>query len=101
MHDPEETETSERDDARRSVAFSKHAPRFDPRRLLATLTEAEVLVVLVGDVAARLHGSPTLTQDLDLDDVIAVKEAADRPKDRADLVRLRLLHDELRGSGGD
>ena len=171
---------------------SRPRPRFDPRRLLATLAEAEVLVVLVGGVATRLHGSPTLTQDLDLvpepseenlsrlaaalntlrpmeivpvrrapimvevhgadfrsswirsyvtrhgrvdvlrelpggrdyttlvargtrydlgdglvvvaadlDDVIAAKEAADRPKDRADLARLRLLRDELRGSGGD
>lgn len=170
---------------------SRPRPAFDPRRILEVLAEHGADVVLVGGVAARLWGSPLLTQDLDLvpaeetenlaalaaalnelapleivparraltrtrvsasdlrarirsyvtphgrvdviselpggarfdrlrsgasvfelgeglhvvaaslDDVIASKEASGRPKDLADLVRLRLLRDELRaGEGG-
>jgi len=165
---------------------SRPPARFDPRELLDALAGHGVEFLVVGGVAARLHGSPTLTQDLDivaaasegnlarlaealnglepaeivparnrpvpttvtadsvrrgwvtsfltrhgridllwddaddpafaelrerssvfdlgdglriraaaLDDVIAAKEAAGRPKDRADLERLYLLRDEL------
>ncbi len=41
-------------------------PAFDPLRALRRLREAEVDFVLIGGVAARLHGSPTLTRDVDI-----------------------------------
>lgn len=168
---------------------SRPRPTFDPRAMVAALAEHRVVYILVGGVAARLQGSPLLTQDLDLapepssenldrlastlrelraleispslrkpirvevrgrdfqqqamrsyttrlgrmdvfrtltggkgydelapdarsydvgglvvraaslDDVIASKEAAGRPKDIADLVRLRELQQELRARG--
>ena len=169
---------------------SRPRPVFDPRRILEVVARNGADVVLVGGVAARLWGSPLLTQDLDLvpaedagnlarlaaalnelapleivparravsrtevtaadlearirsyvtrhgrvdviaelpggarfdrlraaasvfdlgdgldvvaaslDDVIASKEASGRPKDLADLVRLRLLQAELGGQDG-
>jgi len=45
---------------------SRRPARFDPRALLATLAGHGVDYLVVGGVAARLHGSPTLTQDLDV-----------------------------------
>lgn len=39
---------------------------FDPARIVQTLHDHAVAYVLVGGVAARLHGSPTLTEDLDV-----------------------------------
>ncbi len=39
---------------------------FDPLRLIEALHGAEVDFVVIGGVAARLHGSPTLTRDLDV-----------------------------------
>jgi hypothetical protein len=41
-------------------------PDFDPRELLQRLTARGVDFVLVGGFAAVAHGSPRLTQDLDL-----------------------------------
>lgn len=39
---------------------------FDPLTLIERLAEAGVEFVLIGGVAARLHGSPTVTRDLDI-----------------------------------
>jgi hypothetical protein len=39
---------------------------FDPLRILETLRRHDVRYVLIGGFAARLLGSPTLTNDLDL-----------------------------------
>lgn len=39
---------------------------FDPLALLRRLHDADVPFVLIGGVAARLHGSPTLTRDVDI-----------------------------------
>lgn len=39
---------------------------FDPERLLRTLVEHEVQFVLIGGWAAKLHGSPTVTADIDI-----------------------------------
>lgn len=40
--------------------------RFDPLEILRTLDRHGVTFVLIGGVAARLHGSPSLTVDLDI-----------------------------------
>lgn len=45
---------------------SRPRPTFDPRGMVAALAEHGVVYILVGGVAARLQGSPLLTQDLDL-----------------------------------
>lgn len=64
---------------------------FDPLGALRALTDAGVDFVLIGGVAARIHGSPTLTRDLDVC----------HARDRANLDRLvHALHDlhaRLRG----
>ncbi len=39
---------------------------FDPQRIIDTLARHRVRYVLIGGVAGRLHGSPLLTEDLDL-----------------------------------
>jgi hypothetical protein len=39
---------------------------FDPGRLLETLQRHRVRFVVIGGLAGRLHGSPTLTNDLDI-----------------------------------
>lgn len=39
---------------------------FDPLSIIRALAEHRVRYVLVGGVAARLHGSPTLTEDVDV-----------------------------------
>ncbi len=39
---------------------------FDPERLLATLARHEVAHVLIGGLAAALHGSPATTNDADI-----------------------------------
>lgn len=41
-------------------------PSFDPLFLLRALTLAGVRFVVIGGVAARLHGSPSLTRDTDI-----------------------------------
>ncbi len=41
-------------------------PPFDPLRALRALAKAKVRFVLIGGVAARLHGSPSLTRDVDV-----------------------------------
>ncbi|HTE74149.1 MAG TPA: hypothetical protein VK640_13240 [Actinomycetes bacterium] len=42
------------------------APTFRPRQILATLTDHRVEFVLIGGLAATFHGSPHLTQDVDI-----------------------------------
>src|SRR5687767_11802147 len=39
---------------------------FDPLELLRALAEHGVEFVLIGGVASRLHGSPSVTRDLDI-----------------------------------
>lgn len=39
---------------------------FDPEAVIRALDEHGVRYVIVGGVAARLHGSPTLTEDIDV-----------------------------------
>lgn len=39
---------------------------FDPLELLRVLVAHDVEFVLIGGVAARLHGSPTVTRDVDI-----------------------------------
>lgn len=41
-------------------------PPFDPLRALKALNDAGVEFVVIGGVAARLHGSPSLTRDVDI-----------------------------------
>ena len=41
-------------------------PEFDPRALMGALTSRGVDFVLIGGFAAVIHGSPRLTQDLDI-----------------------------------
>lgn len=64
---------------------------FDPLAALRALSEGGVEFVLIGGVAARIHGSPTLTRDVDICPA----------RDLANLERLslalRLLHARLRG----
>ena len=41
-------------------------PRFDPLEILRRLNASGVRYVLIGGLAAKVHGSPTLTVDLDI-----------------------------------
>lgn len=41
-------------------------PRYDPERVLAKLLQHGVRFVVIGGVAAALHGSPMLTADVDI-----------------------------------
>jgi predicted nucleotidyltransferase len=41
-------------------------PALDIEALLSTLKKHEVKFILIGGVAARLHGSPDLTEDVDI-----------------------------------
>jgi hypothetical protein len=71
------------------------AAAFDPLGLLRALHDAAVEFVLIGGVAARLHGSPTVTRDLDIC----------HSRDPANLERLAAmlveLHARLRGVDDD
>lgn len=66
-------------------------PVFDPLRALRTLSEHQVRFVLIGGIAARLWGSPTVTNDLD------VCYARDPENLERLAVALRSLHARLRG----
>lgn len=46
--------------------MSEQDSEFDPTRMLATLEASGVDYVVIGGLAAVLHGSPVLTQDLDV-----------------------------------
>jgi hypothetical protein len=41
-------------------------PRYDPEQILRKLLEHQVEFVVIGGVAAALHGSPMLTADVDI-----------------------------------
>ncbi len=41
-------------------------PEFDPERILEVLASHDVVFVLIGGLAAATHGSPFLTQDVDI-----------------------------------
>jgi len=68
---------------------------FDPIAALQALSDAGVEFVLIGGVAARIHGSPTLTRDVDVC----------HARDAANLERLSIalqgLHAKLRGVDED
>jgi hypothetical protein len=68
---------------------------FDPLAALRVLTAAKVDFVLIGGVAARVHGSPSMTRDLDIC----------HARDRENLERLSRalqdLHARLRGADDD
>lgn len=66
--------------------------RYDPVRALSALIEHEVRFVLIGGLAGRAHGSPTITNDLDI--------CYDRsPENLARLAEaLKVLRASLRGA---
>ena len=43
-----------------------NGPRYDPERILRRLLQHDVRFVVIGGVAAALHGSPMLTADVDI-----------------------------------
>lgn len=67
-------------------------PSFDPLFVLRALTHAGVKFVVIGGVAARLHGSPSLTRDVD------ICHATSRVNLRRLAVLLRDLDARLRGA---
>lgn len=79
-------------------------PAFDPDRILEILDRHGVDYVLVGGVAARVHGTERATGVGDLiisiaslDDIIASKEYAGRRKDLDALPELQALRHEENG----
>jgi len=70
-------------------------PSFEPRRILETLKRHGVRFVVVGGIAARVLGSPSITRDLDIC----------YARDPANLTRLAAaladLHAQLRGADPD
>jgi predicted nucleotidyltransferase len=48
------------------VLMSTEEPAFDPERALTVLNEYGVRFVVIGGIAAAVHGSPMLTSDLDV-----------------------------------
>lgn len=68
---------------------------FDPLAALKALRGGGVDFVLIGGVAARLHGSPSLTRDVDI--------CYDRDRDNVERLAqvLRHLHARLRGVDDD
>mgnify|MGYP001030775791 CR=1 FL=1 len=68
---------------------------FDPLTALRALSEADVEFVVIGGIAARLHGSPSVTSDID---VCHARDAANLERLAA---ALRNLHARLRGVSDD
>lgn len=56
----------ERAHAARPIERSPWLPRFDPEAMLRVLTDHQVRYVLIGGLAATLHGSPVRTGDADI-----------------------------------
>jgi len=70
-------------------------PAFDPLRALRTLHLHEVRFVLIGGLGARLHGSPSVTNDTD----ICYERSAENLERLAEA--LRDLRARLRGAATD
>lgn len=70
-------------------------PSFDPFAALRTLVGARVRFVIIGGIAGRLWGSPTVTNDLD------ICYARDAPNLRRLAAVLKRLHARLRGVDAD
>lgn len=70
--------------------------------LLKRLLESKIEFVLIGGYAAVLHGSSQVTQDIDisLDDLIEVKRAMSRPKDKATLEELECVRQKIKNGSG-
>ncbi len=68
---------------------------FDPIAALRALSEAGVEFVLIGGVASRIHGSPSLTRDVD------VCHARDSKNLERLSLALQALHARLRGVDED
>lgn len=68
---------------------------FDPARALEVLTEHDVRFVVIGGVAGATHGSPSVTQDLDI-----CYERSPENIERL-VVALRSIHARLRGVDDD
>jgi predicted nucleotidyltransferase len=68
---------------------------FEPLAVLRALVEGGVTFVLIGGVAARLHGSPSLTRDID----ICYSRDADNLENLVDV--LQSIHARLRGVDDD
>jgi len=68
---------------------------FDPLRALRTLSRHEVRFVVIGGLGARLHGSPSVTNDTD---VCYQRSPANLERLAAALGE---LHAELRGADGE
>jgi hypothetical protein len=68
---------------------------FDPLRALRTLSRHEVRYVVIGGLGARLHGSPSVTNDTD----VCCQRAPANLERLA--TALRQLHAGLRGADGD
>jgi len=68
---------------------------FDPLAVLQALHDADVAFVVIGGVAARLHGSPSLTRDVD---ICHARDNVNLQRLSGVLVR---LHARLRGVDDD
>lgn len=66
-------------------------PAFDPLRLLRLLDDFGVEFIVIGGIAGRLWGSPTVTNDLD----ICYRRTSENMEKLADA--LRSVHARLRG----
>jgi predicted nucleotidyltransferase len=72
------------------------------KSLLEILAQADVRFILIGGVAANLHGSARATFDIDdlrircatADQLIFLKNAAGRPKDFESVAELRAIQEE-------
>jgi predicted nucleotidyltransferase len=71
--------------------MSTDSPSFDAVGVLQKLDEFGVDYIVIGGIAARLHGSPSVTRDIDI--------CPDRSRDNLDRLAnaLRSLHARLRG----
>ena len=68
---------------------------FEPAHALEVLTQHDVRFVVIGGVAGAIHGSPSVTQDLD----ICYERSPDTIEHLADA--LRSIHAKLRGVDDD
>jgi hypothetical protein len=69
---------------------------FDPIRILQQLSSDGVEFVLIGGIAGRIHGSPTVTNDLDVCYRRTKANCERRPKD---LIEVEVLKAVLATAG--